>query len=247
MENYQTDFDANRLLYIDIETARLEKSFIKLSPHLREAWGAKCRKADKPAYADEYFKDAALYAEFSKIICISVGYLREGKQPAVQSYCAEKEKDLLIKFCEDLSKFIPETPSIAKNKAIGLTGLCGHNIKGFDLPFISKRLFINNIGMPRCLQMYNMKPWENPSVDTAELWKFGGYSPSSLSAISAALGTYYPKDSLDGSKVGDAYWNDNDIESISKYCADDVFATMHIVARIKGTDLPGEYKYTIVK
>jgi DNA polymerase elongation subunit (family B) len=52
--------------------------------------------------------------------------------------------------------------------------LCGHNAKEFDIPFLARRMIINQIALPEKL-LFGKKPWEIPHLDTLELWKFGDY------------------------------------------------------------------------
>jgi hypothetical protein len=53
--------------------------------------------------------------------------------------------------------------------------LCGHNAKEFDIPFLARRMIINQIALPDKLNLFGKKPWEIPHLDTLELWKFGDY------------------------------------------------------------------------
>jgi uncharacterized protein YprB with RNaseH-like and TPR domain len=53
--------------------------------------------------------------------------------------------------------------------------LCGHNAKEFDIPFLARRMIINQI-LPDKLNLFGKKPWEIPHLDTLELWKFGDTS-----------------------------------------------------------------------
>jgi uncharacterized protein YprB with RNaseH-like and TPR domain len=52
--------------------------------------------------------------------------------------------------------------------------LCGHNAKEFDIPFLARRMIINQIPT-RQAEFIRKKPWEIPHLDTLELWKFGDY------------------------------------------------------------------------
>ena len=67
-----------KYLFIDIETAPLEKEFTDISRGLQSLWVDKARKkgymqeeCDNPALI---FKDkAAVFAEFGRIVCIGIG------------------------------------------------------------------------------------------------------------------------------------------------------------------------------
>jgi hypothetical protein len=45
--------------------------------------------------------------------------------------------------------------------------------KEFDIPFLARRMIINNIAI-QTSWIYLEKPWEIPHL-TLELWKFGDY------------------------------------------------------------------------
>jgi len=53
--------------------------------------------------------------------------------------------------------------------------LYGHNAKEFDIPYIARRMIINQMAIPSKLNLFGKKPWEIPHLDTLELWKFGDY------------------------------------------------------------------------
>jgi DNA polymerase elongation subunit (family B) len=110
---------------------------------------------------------------------------------------------------------------------------CGHNIKEFDLPFLCRRMVINEITLPKSLQIQNKKPWEITHQDTLELWKFGDYKNyTSLALLAEILGIASPKDDIDGSKVGKVYWEDQDLERIGKYCMKDVLTSARVFLRL---------------
>ncbi len=76
-------FDLYNILFLDIETVPGTSNFEDLNEELQELWGIKCRtilrKAEGELEYDEiaeaYGNRAGIYAEFGKIVCISVGFL----------------------------------------------------------------------------------------------------------------------------------------------------------------------------
>jgi hypothetical protein len=65
-----------------------------------------------------------------------------------------------------------------------------------------------------------------------ELWKFGDYkSYTSLNLLSAILDFPTPKGDMDGSKVGLAFWQEDDLPKIARYCEKDVEATVNLLLR----------------
>ena len=74
-------------------------------------------------------------------------------------------------------------------------------------------------------------------VDTMELWKFGDYKNyTSLNLLATILEIPTPKDDIDGSMVGDVYWNKNDLNRIGLYCSKDVIAVAQVIMRLHQTD-----------
>ena len=170
------------------------------------------------------------------MICIGLGSLykqEDGWKLRLKALTGNDEKELLKDFCELLSRFTAHYPSLV---------FCGHNIKEFDIPFLCRRMIINNLGLPECMQLSGKKPWEIGHIDTMDLWRFGDYKNfTPLSLLAEVLGIPTPKDDIDGSKVGQVYWEEQDLERIAKYCMKDVLTTAKVFLRLKGiTDIMPE-------
>ena len=58
-----------------------------------------------------------------------------------------------------------------------------HNAKEFDFPFLSKRILINDLKLPKLLNIAGKKPWELNHLDTMDLWRFGDYKKLHLYKI----------------------------------------------------------------
>ena len=116
--------------------------------------------------------------------------------------------------------------------------LCGHNAKEFDIPFIARRMIINQIAIPNKLNLFGKKPWEIPHLDTLELWKFGDYKHfTSLKLLTKILGIPSSKGDIDGSQVGHVYYVEKDIDRIVTYCEKDVIAVAQVFLRLRREDL----------
>ncbi|MGL1199325.1 hypothetical protein ACSTK3_23430, partial [Vibrio parahaemolyticus] len=72
------------------------------------------------------------------------------------------EKDILFQFLELCNKVY------AHHKQFFFGG---HNIKEFNIPFICKRILVNDLPLPTYLQMHDKKPWETKIFDTLSWWK----------------------------------------------------------------------------
>ena len=116
--------------------------------------------------------------------------------------------------------------------------LAAHNGKEFDFPFIARRLLVHGLPIPQKLQFFGKKPWEIPHLDTLELWKFGDYKHyTSLKLLAYTLGIPSPKEDIDGSEVMQVYYQQQDIERISRYCQRDTLTVAQILLRMKGEPL----------
>lgn len=225
---YLRTLNEQDLLFYDIETARCAKSYQDLSPPLLEAWKYKVRhqneiekKTGKEVTPEQYFLDkAALYAPFARIVCIVAGTVKEGNLFKQKIYIGD-EKDLLTRFSQDVTEFKIRRPE-AK--------LVGFNSIGFDDPFVAKRMLVNEVILPDVLDRGDVKPWEVAAVDLSKLWQGNAYYPDSLAAVSAALDLPFPKGVLDGSDVGNAFYN-GEIKKIADYCVGDVLTTVNIFRR----------------
>ena len=124
----------------------------------------------------------------------------------------------------------------------------GHNIREFDIPYICRRLLINNMELPPYLQLHAAKPWEIDMIDTLQWWKFGDYKNYiSLNLLANVLNVPTSKGDMDGSKVRDVYYNEKDIERISAYCEKDVIVVANIILRFKNLPLLTDEYIQIVK
>ena len=225
INNSTTDMiDFSKILFLDIETVSHEKSFDQLSERMQKLWAHKAEqigKGDENATPESLYDRAAIYAEFGKIVCISVGFFND-QRFRLKSFYGHDEKKLLADFAEMLSRFYSAPDAL----------LCAHNGKEFDFPYIARRMMINGIQIPKILQVAGKKPWETNFIDTMELWKFGDYkSYTSLDLLCAILDIPTPKDDINGSEVGRVYWQENDLERIKTYCQKDVLAIAQLMRR----------------
>jgi 3'-5' exonuclease len=222
------------ILFLDIETVSQYPSFEEVPEDWAALWSRKAENMlrDKPtATPEELYGRAAIYAEFGKIICISCGVLSgppAERKLLLKSFYGDDEKDLLGQFYDLLHKWGSE----------GQKYLCAHNGKDFDFPYLCRRMIIHGMKLPSVLNLSGKKPWEIPHIDTMELWKFGEYkSFISLNLLAHSLGIPTPKDDIDGSQVGDVYWNQKDLARIVTYCQKDVATVAQVYLRMHGETL----------
>ena len=216
------------LLFLDIETVPETKYYSDLSEDKHKLRDSKSKYQRKEDYSAEDFYDrAGIWAEFGKIICISVGYFTEVnsvRRFRVTSFYGD-EHGLLLEF-----KALIET-HFSKPKHL----LCAHNGKEFDFPFIARRMVIHKISLPLKLNLFGKKPWEVPHLDTLELWKFGDFKHyTSLKLLTSVLGIPSPKDDIDGSEIFRVYYEEKNVERIVTYCQKDTIAVAQVILRLRG-------------
>ena len=216
------------LLFLDIETVPETAQYSELPEDKQLLWEQKSKYQRKEDYSAEAFYDrAGIWAEFGKIVCISVGYftiVNSERRFRVTSFHGE-ERTLLLEFKTLIETHFSKTTHL----------LCAHNGKEFDFPYIARRMIIHNITLPVKLNLFGKKPWEVPHLDTLELWKFGDYKHyTSLKLLTSVLGIPSPKDDIDGSEIFRVYYEENDIERIVTYCQKDTIAVAQIILRLRG-------------
>lgn len=221
-------------LVIDIETVSAKKDFEALDFDWQHLWEEKVTRSLPENYTigAYYPQRAGVMAEFAKVVCISIGYFKKEKdhyQFRVKSLFDHDEKELLKSFVSTVNQL-----EAVHNRWC----FTGHNIKEFDIPFLCRRLLINGLAIPGYLDFQNMKPWETNLVDTFQYWRFGDYKNfTSLKLLAGALNVPSPKDDIDGSMVGQVYWNENDLVRIATYCQKDVVTVANIILRFKNLPL----------
>lgn len=230
--------DATRVLFLDIETVSEQPDYGSLSEEMQALWQHKARSVLKrwngeeitdEEYASSYQDAAGIFAEFGKIVCISVGVVYRDKDSGklgirLKSYAHRDEAELLRGFDELLRQYYDDP-----NRYF----LCGHNVKEFDVPYLCRRMLVNRLPLPRMLDIAGKKPWETKHLaDTLEMWKFGDRKNfTSLKLLAAVLGFPSPKDDIDGSMVGRVFWENDELDRIAHYCEKDVLATAQLFLR----------------
>ncbi len=218
-----------KVLFLDIETVPQYPDYKMVPEELRALWNRKAQKlsSDPADTAETLYGRAGIYAEFGKIICISVGVVRNG-QLRIKSFASDNEGELLSGFSALLNNSFSAPDDL----------LCAHNGKEFDFPYIARRMLINGIALPSLIDTAGRKPWEVQHIDTMELWKFGDYkSYTSLALLTAIFNIPTPKDDIDGSMVAEVYWNEKNLPRIVEYCQKDVVAVVQLLLRYKGLPL----------
>lgn len=201
-------------LFFDIETIPADDD---LKDTVVEVY--KRRKASIDKTDAELYESTSFEGTFGRICCI--GVIKENYKGVIRKEVFKgREKTILQEFwkcAEDVDRFV------------------GHNIWGFDLPFIYKRSIINQV-KPRNL---NFARYRNmPIYDTMcewELWNFN--TRQSLDSLAKVMDLPTSKDEMDGSMVWQ-YYQDGRIDDIAKYCMKDVELTRKIYYKMTFDPLP---------
>jgi len=223
-----------KILFLDIETVAQQPNFNSVDERLQKFWEQKAKYIAADETPEEAYSRAGIYAEFGKIVCISVGFITyEGseKNLRLKSFYGDDEKMLLEEFFDLLNNYFNQADHL----------LCAHNGKEFDFPYIARRALVNGLNIPSILDLAGKKPWEVAHLDTLQLWKFGDYKNyTSLGLLTAIFNIPTPKDDIDGSMVNQVYWEEKDVERIKIYCEKDVVALTQLFLRYRNEDLVKE-------
>jgi predicted PolB exonuclease-like 3'-5' exonuclease len=202
-------------LFFDIET-------LPSADEHKEAHLEILRKKNKAGKTDEEIHgDTSFEGTFGRICCIAI--IKEDENGIIQKEIfSGDEKEILENFWK---------------AANGVHRYVGHNIWGFDLPFIYKRSVILGV---RPLPL-NFARYRNiPIYDTMTEWDLWNYGKSQkLDTLAKVLGLPTSKDEMDGSMVAD-YFKQGRIDEICKYCMKDVELTRKVYYKMVFEEMPQE-------
>jgi len=226
----------DKVLFLDIETVPQIYQYQDLDEKGQELFYAKNRFQVSLEKNIEmiYNEKGSILAEFGKIVCISVGMVRDsntGKTIRLKSFAHDDEETLLKQFKKLLEDHYNTSYHV----------ICGHNSKEFDIPYICRRMLINGISLPPILDIAGKKPWEVNHLDTLELWKFGDYKAfTSLALLCHVFNIPTPKDDISGADVARVYYEEQALDRIRIYCEKDVVALIQLLLKMRGDGLVEE-------
>lgn len=231
-------YNLGNILFFDIECVPQQGSFYDLDDGMKALWEKKATTLGKHAWGEEeevkadesYENRSGIYAEFGKVIVISVGYFVKGSDASrtfrVKSFAGDDEKKNLMDFFDLLNTHYDKTFHL----------LCGHNIREFDIPYVCRRALVHGLELPNIIDLNGKKPREVNHIDTLELWKFGDRkSFTSLDLLCRVMGVETPKDDISGEQVARVYRDDKDLPRIQTYCEKDVVATAKLLLKFMRT------------
>ncbi len=246
------------IVFTDIETVPKYPTYFDLPEAGKQSYAKKFGKTDEvqnfagaikagskvpdlslqAALSAHYDNNASYHPEYSEVACIVVGMVDTIKT------VGQPDKDrLIIKGFKGTEKeILTSFKNFLDSEKLGVnTILCAHNGKKFDYPFICKRMVINGMPLPLCLQIEGKKPWEIPHLDTMEMWRFTDPSSYvSLITLCYVFGIETPKDDMDGSMVHAAF-RAGDIDGIVRYCMKDVHALVNVFRKMRLLEVIPEF------
>jgi DNA polymerase elongation subunit (family B) len=188
---------------------------------------------DIAAEEERCYQQGALSATSGRIICLAV---HVGPVPGVQIDGVEQTPIEHVfgidadGYEEDENRALTGFLNLIKDFDPNMDEIVGHNILGFDLPFIFQRCLVNNI---RVRQFLDFSDFNVRGVfDTMHHWWLGSKRPVSLDDIAWALGIESSKTAeAEGSKVFEMYQADKLLE-IREYNLNDVRVTRKVYERM---------------
>lgn len=200
-------------VFLDIETipTRRADEFARI----RKEQESKNAALKKPHPAEEV--EAKIAEEVAKtaldgaagqvvVICAAID---DG--PVISWWDVAEERTLLTRFADEIAQALDGHAAI----------VVGHNVNGFDKPFLRQRAMVCGVHLPAWLTRAE-KPWDAAATDTMLMWTGGAPGKFiGLDRLARALGVGEKSGDIDGANVWQAI-KDGRIAEVRDYCALDV-------------------------
>jgi predicted PolB exonuclease-like 3'-5' exonuclease len=163
----------------------------------------------------------ALSAITGRIVCACLLF-DDGKTIQEETHIDRNEESLLRSFWSSIRR---------------TDVFIGHNVFGFDMPFIRQRSWILGVRPSRRVDLRRF--YTADIVDSMQLWSnWGATKFVSLDALGAVLGV--------GVKTGHGdqvagWWAKDELDRIASYCRDDVRLSYRVFCRLMFQQLPERY------
>ncbi|HKP48201.1 MAG TPA: ribonuclease H-like domain-containing protein [Pyrinomonadaceae bacterium] len=241
-EHQNADPVLPRAFTLDIETLTLPDFRERIGPQLERLLKlGNMRLEQQQRYLDDIaaeeercYQLGSLSAASGRLLCIAV---HAGPIPGLNFGIEQPAREYVFGIDEDGNeqdekKSLVAFLSLMKNFDPEMDELVGHNIIGFDLPFIFQRCLAHCISAKPIVDLreYNVRG----VFDTMHNWWLGAKRFISLDDIAWALGIESSKTaSVEGSKVFDLYQQGR-LAEIREYNLNDVRVTRKIYERMVG-------------
>lgn len=221
-------------LFLDIETlptddaeiiAELEASIKPPANYSKPETIAKWMEENKAQALKEAVHKTGLSGLYGSIACICYAF-DDGEIYSVD--CRDGEKNML----EDLYSHVLDMAGMSGHQRTIYqpVTVIGHNVIGFDLPFIKHRSIISQVKpIEPFIKAFDAKPWGNEVKDTMLMWSADREKRTSMDKLCRAFGIK-GKGDFDGSQVAETW--PNDPQKVIDYCKDDVERTRLMYRRL---------------
>lgn len=224
------------LLYLDIETlpcsdpdviATLAETIKAPGTHKKPETIAAWMEENKESALKELVSKTSFDGLYGSIACICYAF-DDGDVFSVDCNTAGSEASMLEQFYSHMAGEIKITyHGGTTNRDVTMVG---HNLAGFDLPFIKHRSMILEVKPdPAMLKAMKAKPWDTCIADTMLMWSSDSQKRVSMDKLCKAFGLA-GKGDFDGSMVAETW--PVDPQRVVCYCADDVRRTREIYKRL---------------
>lgn len=229
--------DYQNIFFIDVQVVPYYKTFDEFRKNNRNLSNIFIEKfseynTDNLSYEELYEKKVCYYAEMSKIAMITFGRVKYDYAKCeyirfVKNIYYPSEEQILKGFLDVLKKVSDDYVDVK---------LCGHGLEKNILPYLVKRLILNNIKVPSKLNIASLKPWEVPVLDIQKIWDLTSKNVSSLQLIHTAMFNNDTSENLNGDIVDLLYSEgDNKKNKILALGKAHVNALIDILIKLEGT------------
>lgn len=185
---------------------------------------AEWERENKPQFSADAVAKTSFDGMYGRICCICYAF-DDGQ---VFSVSGDNEASLLGQFYNHV--YDQSTNAVGGCLTDVPVTVVGHNVAGFDLPFLKHRSIINRVTPPAAiLKAMNARPWDNCIADTMLMWSTDRDKRASMDKLCKALGIA-GKGDFDGSMVA-ATWP-VDPQKVVDYCCADVERTRAMYYRL---------------
>lgn len=216
------DVNIGDVLFFDVQSVVQKKDFNLLSLEQKLLFQnnvASNLKEDQSI--NEVYQNAGNWAEFSKVICISVGYIvikSTSRQLRIMNFTGE-EKQILEGFSLLVESHFNDIEKV----------LCGCDIQNQWIGFLQRRMLVHNIGIPE--KFGQIKRTKN-YIDPIGLWSFGNERHHiTLSLIAYTLGVRMPLADQYAFNVHSSFYLNDDLNKIVSYSQLSVYLQVQVLLR----------------
>lgn len=239
-DNYGNAIKTEEVLFFDCETAPKYEKLIDAPDEFQALWAGKADTLRK--FSNQYTEDmsdeeiyiegAGLFAEYNKIVCISLGVKDvSGKINTVSfvgDHVEEEQREHWI---------IKNTFAFIAKKMKTCKFISGANTDGFDIPILLKKGFKYGYHIDPKFFIHGQKPWTSNNKDVQKEWKgFGVLRDARLETMCYFMGIQSPKSEMSGKDVA-RYAREGRFEEIAEYCEKDVIATISLFEKLQNLQM----------